>query len=83
MLPSRLPHDWCTVADSNPHAKSFRFDGCWQGVRVSGTAIARGDQIELYPIPGLCLEIPLDGFRQLAAHLLVAAHTRRGDEPGR
>lgn len=83
MLPSRLPHGWVSaVPDSNPAAKSFRFDGCWQGVRITGTAIARADQIELHPIPGLCLEIPVEGFRQLAAQLLVAAHTRRPNGDG-
>ena len=67
------------VADSNPTAKSFRFDACWNGVMVSGTAVARHDQIELFPAPGICLEIPLDGFAELASKLLVAAHTRRPD----
>jgi hypothetical protein len=68
-----------SVPDSNPAAKSFRFDACWQGQRITGTAVARADQIELHPIPGLCLEIPVEGFGQLAAHLMVAAHTRRPD----
>lgn len=78
MLPSR--HGWhSVVADSNPTAKSFRFDACWNGVVVTATAVARHDQIELFPVPGVCLEIPLDGFAELASRLLVAAHTRRPD----
>ena len=80
MLPSQPQHSFVgAVPDSNPAAKAFRFTGCWQGVVVTGTAVARADQIELHPVPGLCLEIPLEGFRELAAHLLVAAHTRRRD----
>lgn len=74
MLPSR--HGWVSVADSNPAAKSFRFEACWNGIVVTGTAVARRDQIELYPAPGVCLEIPLEGFTDLASRLLIAAHTR-------
>lgn len=67
------------VADSNPAAKSFRFDACWNGVQVLATAVARHDQIELYPVPGVCLEIPLAGFGELASKLMIAAHTRQPD----
>lgn len=80
MLPSQPQHSFVgAVPDSNPAARNFQFDACWQGVTITATAVARHDQIELHPIPGLCMEIPLEGFRQLAAHLLVAAHTRRTD----
>lgn len=82
MLPSLRPQSWCcVVADSNPDAKSFRFEACWNGVTVVGTAVARRDQIELFPIPGLCLEIPVGAFADLASKLLVAAHTRRPSDP--
>lgn len=76
MLPSAQSGWVSDVPDSPPLAKSFRFDACWNGVIVSGTAVARRDQIELFPVPGVCLEIPLDGFAELASKLLIAAHTR-------
>lgn len=77
MLPSQSQRSWVSdVPDSNPAAKSFRFDACFNGVRVLGTAVARRDQIELYPVPEVCIEIPLDGFTDLSKRLLVAAHTR-------
>ncbi|MCU1500602.1 MAG: hypothetical protein JWM47_4555 [Acidimicrobiales bacterium] len=81
MLPRLFSHGWrCVPAgdgQDSPRALSFRFEGSWQGVQIIGTAIARNDQIELYPLPGVCLEIPLAGFEDLTPKLIVAAHTRQ------
>lgn len=64
------------MPDSNPVAKSFRFHARWNGIQVLGTAIARKDRVELFPVPELCIEIPLEEFEKLAPRLVVAAHTR-------
>lgn len=61
----------------SPRALSFRFEGAWQGTQIIGTAVALNDTIQLYPLPGICLEIPLAGFEDLAPKLIVAAHTRQ------
>jgi hypothetical protein len=55
--------------------KSFKFEGYWDGVRVTGTARVDGDTITLIPVPGKVLEIPVAAFGHLASTLMIAAHT--------
>lgn len=60
---------------TDPSRKAFKFEGYWDGVRITGTARVDGDTISIIPVPGKVLEIPVAGFGQLASTLMIAAHS--------
>lgn len=62
--------------DDEPGCKAFRFEAMWDGVAVIGTARVCDDTIELEPVPGKVLEIPVAGFGNLFSTLMIAAHSR-------
>lgn len=67
---------WRPVPDATPGSRTFAFPAEWDGVAVIATAVAHDDQIDLYPVPGHRLEIPLRTWNALVPVLTVAAHTR-------
>lgn len=74
MLP-RSRSGWICVPDSNDRA-TFKFEGYFDGVRVTGTARVDGDTISLIPVPGKVLELPVEGFAHLFSTLMIAAHSQ-------
>lgn len=60
---------------ADPKGRSFKFEGWFDGVRITGTARVDEDTIQIIPVPGKVLEIPVAGFGQLASTLMIAAHS--------
>lgn len=71
--------DWRPVPDAQPNTRTLAFPAVYNGVQIIGTAIARQGQIDIVPVPGVVLEIPLDAWRGMAPFLTAAALTRPSD----
>lgn len=77
VLPPCSPQrSWRYVPEANPDARTIVFPAIYNGVTVRMTAVAHGDQIDLYPIASHRIEIPLEEWHQVAMFLTVAAHSR-------
>lgn len=77
MLPRPWKPGWKVVADAEPNTRSVAFPAVWDGVHVIATATARDGQVDIIPVPGLTLEIPLEAWRGIAPFMTAAALVRR------
>ena len=66
---------------ADPSRKSFHFDGHFDGYQIRGSARVCGRDVELEPVPGKVLTLPLDEFMHLFCTLVIAAHSQSSDSP--
>lgn len=79
MLPWPHADRWRPVPDAEPNTRTIKFPAVYRDVSVLATAIARHDQIDIVPAPGVVLEIPLEVWQTIAPFLTAAALVRRPD----
>lgn len=72
MLPWPERH-WDIVPSAEPFVRTVKFPCVYRGTRLLATATARSDQIDLEPLAGVRLEVPLEVWKRLAPYLTALA----------